>query len=372
MIRAPTGCKRVMWIALLKTPFCRDKSAATLSYLYAHLYLTSSSWIAGQYPAQDRRRVHEMMKKSILINSIISDDTTATADQTTALQNSQKPAIRVERRLLSPEEAETAEERAARLETAAELSEDSTYGVLLTASLSTFQSVSVNGKLTGEMIPIKTPGVEQLANSGAKVIITGKSGEMEISVYENGFFIATDTSDMKPHRTVDGVERALAHLGAKKGSEDDRKDVLGMPWIEVLAFDAEQRFDHNEENREADKTGLAIRGDGLDSVEGMKVNDYITQEIDKVRDQRFKDMKAGMRRKLPDALDALKMHSDKQWMVVTERFYTEEPRKVREIADEMGVSEARISTLTSKGIAFLQKYMAKDAELTKLNKNYEE
>ena len=314
-----------------------------------------------------------MMNQNILITNSVSIGSNRTSVEinlsTEAVRESGKEA---KKKFLSPEEAETAEEKEARLEAESGLSEDSTYGVLLAASLPTFWSVYENGELTGEVKPVKTPGPEQLMNSGARVIVTGNSGEMEIAVYENGFFIATDTSDPKQHRTVDGVERAIDHLCEKKGSKEDRKNVLDMPWLEVLAFDAERRFDHNEENREADKKGLAIRGDGLDSIKGMQVNDYITQEIEKVRDQRFKDMKDGMRRKLPGALEALKIHSDKQWKVVMERFYMEETKKVREIADELGVSEARVTTLTNKGITFLQKYMYGDAELTGLIRNYEE
>ena len=114
--------------------------------------------------------------------------------------------------LLKPEQAETAEERRARLKAACELTDESTYEQLRAASLPTYMKCMENGCLTGVTVPIKAPRAECLEKSGAKVLVSGKSGEIEIIVFDNGFFIATDTSDPDQHRTVDGVERVISNL----------------------------------------------------------------------------------------------------------------------------------------------------------------
>ncbi|MBQ8666227.1 MAG: sigma-70 family RNA polymerase sigma factor [Oribacterium sp.] len=298
-----------------------------------------------------------MMNQNILINNISNNNTAV--ELTMAVQDGQTVG---KAKLLSPEEAETAEEREERLKAAACLSKDSTYEELRAASLSTYSKYVVDGKPTGETKPIRASKAEHLMKSDVKVLIEGVSGEMQITVYENGFFIAMDTSDPDQHMTVDGVERAFINIGADKGNSEDIKEVMKMPWIEVLAMDAQFRLDHNEENRETDKTELAIRGDGSDTVSGMVVQDHVTELENAEREAKAQDMRRTMREKLPKALDALKTHSEKQWVVVVGRF-SEKPTLYKDLAAELGVSEKRINVLMNKGLSFLRKYMEEDKEL---------
>ena len=314
-----------------------------------------------------------MMNQNILINSSLSNsDITAKVNLTMKLEEGQKYAKQGVKKFLSPAEAETEKERTARLNAAKNLTEESTYENLKAAVFSTYMKVAIDGKLTGETKPIRTPRAEQLMRSEVKVLITGTSGEMEISVYENGFFIAKDTSDPEHHMTVGSVERVISRIGADRGGKEDLDKAMKLPWTLILSIDAQARLDHNEENREADKTDLAIRGDGSDTVGGMKVDDHITEMIAKEKEQKFRRMKEAMLNKLPGALDALKKHSDKQWFAVKNRIYTEKPVKLKDIAKDLGVSEARVTILTNKGVAFLQNHMGADAELMALMAQFED
>ena len=271
----------------------------------------------------------------------------------------------VKNQLLSPEEAETAAERAARLNAATNLSEESTYGELVKAALSTYRKYAVDGKLTGKVKGVRIPTVKQLLESDETILLSGKSGELEITAFANGFFCAVDTSSPEGYCTVDGIERAIRNLGAHKGSKKQLEEVMDMNWIEILAIDAQMRLDHNEEKRSSDMVDLSLRGDGMDSVSGMVVQDYATELENAEREARERDMRRTMKEKLPDALEALHCHSEKQWVAVIGRF-GEMPVPYKELAAELEVNTTRVNTLMNKGLAFLKKYMSDDAELKAL------
>lgn len=286
--------------------------------------------------------------------------------------NSETRTRRHSRQLLEPEQAETTEQREARLRAAKELTPESTYEKLRAASLPTYRRYAEDGKLTDELKKIKAPKAEVLEKSNAKVLITGRSGEIELVVFDNGFFMAVETTDSDEYKTVGGVDRAFTNLGANKGTTEEQEKALNMPWTEILSIDAQIRFDHNQENREGDKVDLAIRGDGSDTAGGMKVEDHITQTIQADKDESWQKMKAGMKRKLPEAMAALKIHSEKQYIAVMRRQYKETPDPYKEIAADLDVTEARVNTLMNKGLEFLKKFMTGDAELAGLIADFED
>ena len=148
-------------------------------------------------------------------------------------------------------------------------------------------------------------------------------------------------------------------------------------------MDGHVRLNHNEENREADRIDLAIRGDGSDTA-GHAVRDIYGRQVAAITegfgpdfghalgDDHAFQVVALPEGPLPDALEALKANSYKQWRVVMARISEEKPVPYKELTAELGVNTTRVNTLKNKGVEFLRKYMGNDEELKSLIRAFEE
>ena len=61
--------------------------------------------------------------------------------------------------------------------------------------------------------------------------------------------------------------------------------------------------------------------------------------------------------------EALKMLSERQKKVINERYFTEPPRKLHEIARDLGVSQERVRQIQAESIGKLRGYMAEKLEI---------
>ncbi len=61
--------------------------------------------------------------------------------------------------------------------------------------------------------------------------------------------------------------------------------------------------------------------------------------------------------------EALKMLSERQKKVINERYFTEPPRKLHEIASDLGVSQERVRQIQAESIGKLRGYMAEKLEI---------
>ncbi len=265
---------------------------------------------------------------------------------------------------------ETEEAKAAREEKKAALTATSSMADLLAAVQSTYEYEVKNGQLTGYKRPYRLDKAEVVEKSGTEIIISARHDEFKIDVYDSGVSVVTEKSSNR--KTVDGVDRVLEHLGVTEStSEKEMNKILGMPWPELLGMDGELRLAHNQENRETSKKTLALAMDGSDTVEGATVPDYETLKEMAEKKKAESEMKGAMRDKLPDALKALKDHSEKQYQAVVGREYTKKPVPYKDLAKQIGVSISRVNALAKDGVTFLQKYMAADAEMTSLIAKFE-
>ena len=57
------------------------------------------------------------------------------------------------------------------------------------------------------------------------------------------------------------------------------------------------------------------------------------------------------------------MLSERQKKVINERYFTEPPRKLHEIAEDLGVSQERVRQIQAESIGELKGYMAERLEV---------
>lgn len=274
---------------------------------------------------------------------------------------------KMEKTLLTASEVETVEERHKRLKNAEKLTTESSVGDLLVATLPTCLYELADGKLKRKKL--KAPKASVLEKYDAEVIITYENDEITLKVYDIGFYVAKQLES--GHTTTGSVDGVLKRLGVV-GDEKKKAEVLNKPWHEVLGIDASCRFDHNEENREANKVALSLRMDGTDTIKGATVPDWITQKEMEEKEKSREVMNSEMRRGLPKALKALREHSEKQYLVVLGRICSAKPVPYKELSEQLGVAVSRVSALKDDGLKFLKKYMGEDKELSAHIKEYEE
>ena len=164
--------------------------------------------------------------------------------------------------------------------------------------------------------------------------------------------IGTTQSQRKLFQSIEGAKRKLGITSARMEDDD----------ISRLA----DHFGVNEKEISEMRTRVSKRdfslserpvGDDSSATYGEMLPDPSDNQEQVLSDLSFDSMaKENLR-------EALEMLSERQKKVIDERYFTEPPRKLHEIARDLGVSQERVRQIQAESIGKLREHMAEKLEI---------
>ena len=165
--------------------------------------------------------------------------------------------------------------------------------------------------------------------------------------------IGTTQSQRKLFQRIEGAKRRLGITAARMEDDDISRlaDHFGVN-EEEISEDADPRF-----RKRSLPLGKSRRRGLLGHLRGYALT---TRRITRSRCSASLGLTAWRRKNLREALGAL---SARQAKVINERFFCEPPRKLHEIARDLGVSQERVRQIQAESIRKLKGHMAEKLEI---------
>ena len=164
--------------------------------------------------------------------------------------------------------------------------------------------------------------------------------------------IGTTQSQRKLFQSIEGAKRKLGITSASMEDDDISRlaDHFGVREEEISEMGARvSRRDLSLSERPA--------GDDSSATYGEMLPDPSDNQEQVLSELGFGSL---ARENLREALETLSVRQKK---VITGRYFTEPPRKLREIARDLGVSQERVRQIQAESIGKLREYMAEKLEI---------
>ena len=164
--------------------------------------------------------------------------------------------------------------------------------------------------------------------------------------------IGTTQSQRKLFQRIEGAKRKLGITAASMEDDDINRlaDHFGVKEEEI-----------SEMQVRASKRDLSLSertaGDDSSATYGELLPDPSDNQEQVLGELRFDSLARENLR------EALKMLSERQKKVINERYFTEPPRKLHEIARDLGVSQERVRQIQAESIGKLRGYMDEKLEI---------
>ncbi len=164
--------------------------------------------------------------------------------------------------------------------------------------------------------------------------------------------IGTTQSQRKLFQRIEGAKRKLGITAASMEDDDISRlaDHFGVKEEEI-----------SEMQVRASKRDLSLSecpaGDDSSATYGEMLPDPSDNQEQVLGELRFDSL---ARENLSEALEML---SERQKKVINERYFTEPPRKLHEIARDLGVSQERVRQIQAESIGKLRGHMAEKLEI---------
>jgi len=164
--------------------------------------------------------------------------------------------------------------------------------------------------------------------------------------------IGTTQSQRKLFQRIEGAKRKLGITAASMKDDDINRlaDHFGVKEEEI-----------SEMQVRASKRDLSLSerpaGDDSSATYGELLPDPSDNQEQVLGELRFDSLARENLR------EALKMLSERQKKLINERYFTEPPRKLHEIAQDLGVSQERVRQIQAESVGKLRGYMAEKLEI---------
>ena len=164
--------------------------------------------------------------------------------------------------------------------------------------------------------------------------------------------IGTTQSQRKLFQSIEGAKRKLGITAARMEDDDisHLADHFGVKEEEISGMSARV-------SRRDLSLSETLAGDDSSSTYGEVLPDPSDNQEQVLSELGFQSL---ARENLREALEML---SERQKKVISERYFTEPPRKLHEIASDLGVSQERVRQIQAESIGKLRGHMAEKLEI---------
>ena len=164
--------------------------------------------------------------------------------------------------------------------------------------------------------------------------------------------IGTTQSQRKLFQSIEGAKRKLGITAARMEDDDISRlaDHFGVKEEEISGMQARV-------SRRDLSLSESPAGDDSSATYGEMLPDPSDNQEQVLSELGFQGL---ARENLREALEAL---SERQKKVINERYFTEPPRKLHEIARDLGVSQERVRQIQAESIGKLRGHMAEKLEI---------
>ena len=209
----------------------------------------------------------------------------------------------------------------------------------------------------------KLPTYKQLQSSNTPIILQLNTGNVELTVYDNGLVTYSDVISGKIHNTVFCIDKLeLRYEFANKYTPSiklsDYPELEEYDAVEFLSMCGKDRLDYNTYNRESYHGSKSITDEGLHYETKMRPNkkllynkpdftDRIINKIDSIKkDERYHFLE-----------DAMNHLTEKQLQVIELYYYEQLTQQA--IADRLGISRTSVQDRHDSALKKLRKYIKK-------------
>ena len=164
--------------------------------------------------------------------------------------------------------------------------------------------------------------------------------------------IGTTQSQRKLFQSIEGAKRKLGITAARMEDDDISRlaDHFGVKEEEISGMSARV-------SRRDLSLSESPAGEDSSATYGEMLPDPSDNQEQALSDLGFRNL---ARENLCEALETL---SERQKKVINERYFTEPPRKLHEIARDLGVSQERVRQIQAESIGKLRGHMAEKLEI---------